>query len=141
MESVRITGGGVTVGKRILEALPDRRRICVMLRGDGWSYEEISDFLGVGVRLVRHELEQAAESYPGLLDHRRAENKNRLMRLVYLMGISDAGGDEREFVYHLDALVERARWLRARMIARGQMAENIAKRRRQAHLDSETEEQ
>ncbi len=68
--------------RQLLESLSDRLRICVYLRADGWSYEEIANFLGIGVRGVRHELEHIAEAYPGLLDHRQQVNRNRLMRLV-----------------------------------------------------------
>lgn len=32
--------------RMMLEALPDRRRICVMLRADAWTYGEIARFLG-----------------------------------------------------------------------------------------------
>ena len=109
----------------LLEQLPDRRRVCVMLRADGWSYEEIAEFLGVRARLVRHELEQASAGYPGLLDHRRSENRNRLMRLVYLMGVSDAGGEADEFPDYLDSLLERSEWLRMRMQAHEELVAGL----------------
>ncbi len=123
------------MSKRLLEGLPDRRRICVMLRADGWSYEEIALFLSVGVRLVRHELEHAAESFPGILDHRRPDNRNRMMRLVYLMGYSDGGGEERDMPDQLDTLFQRAEWLRARMRAHDRMVETIAQRKRLSRVD------
>lgn len=119
------------MARRLLETLSDRARICVLLRSDGWSYGEIAEFLSISERLVRHELEKSTEAFPGLLDHRRPENKNRLMRLVYLSGISDAGGNPEEFTEHLDGLVDRAKWLRARTIARDELVLDM-KRRKEA---------
>lgn len=121
--------------KRLLEDLPDRRRICVMLRADGWSYEEIGEFLGIGVRLVRSELEQAANAYPDLLERRRTYNRNRLLRLVYLLGVADGGGDTSELPEYLDTLETRAEWLRMRMGVHQQLAADLAERRRAAASD------
>lgn len=117
------------MAKRLLESLPDRTRVCVLLRADGWSYEEIASFLNVGERMVRHELERATEAFPGLLDHRRPENKNRLFRLAYLAGVSDAGGSVEQSAEYLDGLVVQAEWLRSRMIARESMIRDMARRR------------
>lgn len=60
--------------RTLLESIPDRRRICVMLRADGWSYEEISAFLRINVGQVRYQIEHSVDQFPGILDHRRADN-------------------------------------------------------------------
>lgn len=107
--------------RSLMEEMPDRRRVCVMLRAAGMSYMEISEFLNIGPRLVRYELEQATHQFPGLLDHGRGDNQNRIIRLVYLMGAVDAGATREELPDMLDALEERSRWIRSRMISRGRM--------------------
>lgn len=101
--------------RSLLEHLTDRQRICVLLRVDGWSYAEIGVFLGVPHRTVRGELQAVAKAFPGLLDHRRPANSGRLMRLVYLVGVGDGGGDIEECIDYLDALPVRSSWLRSRM--------------------------
>lgn len=109
----------------LMESLPDRRRICVLLRADGWSYDEIADYLGISFRQVRYEIEHAIDQFPGLLDHRRGQNQNRIMRLVYLMGLSDAGVPVSEMPDMLDSLVERSHWLRARMQERARRTAHV----------------
>lgn len=99
----------------LLELLPDRRRVCVMLRADGWSYAEIAAFLEIRVRQVRYELDHVSDDLSCILDHRRPENQNRLYRLAYLDGVADAGVPTEELTDWLDALTIRAQWLRARM--------------------------
>jgi hypothetical protein len=66
----------------------------VFLRADGWTYCEIVAFLDVSVRVVRHELEQAARNLSDPLD---------------------AGAPMDELSDYLDALAARADWLQARM--------------------------
>lgn len=34
---------------------------------------------------VRHEDERVVDDFPGLLDHRRSENRGRMLRLLYLL--------------------------------------------------------
>lgn len=95
-----------------------RRRVCVMLRASGASYGDIAAFAGITVRLVRYELEQATKGFPGIIDHNHSEQSNRLFRLVYCLGASDAGADLRKLPELLDSLDERSRWLRTRMANR-----------------------
>lgn len=102
----------------LLGSLPDRRRICIMLRADGWSYEEAGQFLGIPPRQARYEIEHAIDQFPGLLDHRRQENEGRALRLLYLLGAADAGAAIEDMPGMLDSLTERAGWLRARMTER-----------------------
>lgn len=107
----------MTMGQTtLLGELSDRRRICIMLRADGWSFEEIGAFLGITVRQVRCEFERLADRFPfpDLLDHRRSENQGRVLRLLYLLGASDAGVPIADMPAMLDSLVERAEQLRAR---------------------------
>ncbi len=101
--------------RTLLEDLPDRRRICVMLRADGWSYDEIAQFLGIGVRMVRHELEQATHDIPAVLAPDRPTNGGASIRLIYLLGLSDGGVAGPELTDYLDTLRERSHWLRSRM--------------------------
>lgn len=96
----------------LLELLPDRRRVCFMLRADGRSDAEIAAFLGIRVRQVHYELDHVSDDLPGILDHRRPENQNRLYRLTYLAGVADAGVPTEELTDWLGALTTRAQWLR-----------------------------
>lgn len=114
--------------KGLLEDVADRRRVCVLLRADGFTYDEIAEFLGITPRLVRHDLDRVVEEFPGVLDHRRKRNQNRIMRLVYLLGYSDAGGDLSEATEMLDLLVERSKWLRVRMDKTGEVSSLISKK-------------
>lgn len=115
----------------MMERLSDQHRIALMLRADGWGYDEIAAFIGLPIRTVRHLLAQATRSYPGILDHRRPESPGRLMRLVYLMGVADGmhhgdpTGTDRDMIDALDMLVERARWLRIRIDNQHKMASSI----------------
>ncbi len=99
--------------------LGDRRRTCILLRAAGYSYNEIASFLDVNDRVIRHELEGVLEDFDGILDSRNECGKNgRLMRLVYLMGYSDASGESgrEELEESIDGLLVRAEWLRSRML-------------------------
>ncbi len=66
--------------RTLLEDVPDRRRICVMLRADGWSYDEIAQFLGISTRMVRHELEHAPHDIPAVLTPIAPDERNRAAR-------------------------------------------------------------
>lgn len=108
----------------LLERLPDEARVAVMLRADGWPYEEIACFMNITVRRVRFLLEQAVKSFPGILDHRRDDSSGRLMRLIYLTGFIDGRGEGQpleEMNDSLDMLLERSRWLMVRMKNREDM--------------------
>jgi hypothetical protein len=61
----------------LLEALPDRRCICVLLRADGCTYGEIAALPDITPRNVWHGPEAVLHHFPGLLDHRRTVNEGR----------------------------------------------------------------
>lgn len=65
------------MAKTLLEDLTDRRRVCVLIRIAGFSYEETAAYLSIPVRTIRHELYLAAGSFPGLLDHRSDPKQGR----------------------------------------------------------------
>lgn len=115
----------------LLERLPDEQRICVMLRADGWGYEEVASVMNITVRRVRFLLEQATKAFPGTLDHRRDDSSGRLNRLIYLTGFTDGRGEgqpEEELTDAMDMLVERSKWLSIRIQNRADMERVIRQR-------------
>lgn len=101
--------------KRLLEDLSDAGQVCILLRAEGQTYQEIAAFLGVSERRIRHELEQASDAFPGLLDHGRETNTGRSIRLCYLLGLNDAGAELSELPDYLDCLESRSAWLKTRI--------------------------
>lgn len=88
--------------------LSPRRRQVVMLRAAGWSYAEIGRRLGVASHTVKNDLQAVAETLiPGVTDLPVCP-KAKVLRLVYVLGVLDGGGDPTEVADHLDALVTRA---------------------------------
>ena len=115
----------------LLEQLPDENRIVLLLRADGWGYDEIAMLLGITNRRVRFLLEQSAKAFPAVLGHRRDDGAGRINRLIYLSGYCDGRGEgmtTEELQGALDSLPERCRWLLARIANREQLERQLRKR-------------
>ena len=82
------------------------------------------------MRRVREELETVSRSLPGLLDHRRTANSGRSIRVMYLLGLADAGASREELSDFLDSLEARSDLLRARMRTRERIHAEPPYRRR-----------
>jgi len=90
--------------------LTNRRRCVLYLRAAGWSYEQIAEHLGVTENIVRKDLVAINKTLiPGLTD---GDEPAKGYRLIYALGLLDAGVDPAEIPDHMEVLKLRADWLR-----------------------------
>lgn len=89
--------------------LTTRRRCVLYLRAAGWDYKQIAGKLGVSLNVVRKDLQAIHKTLiPGLTD---GEEPAKGYRLIYALGLLDAGVDPADVPYHMDVLETRADWL------------------------------
>lgn len=89
--------------------LTPRRRSVLYLRAAGWSYSQIAQRLKVSIKVVRNDLLQINKTLiPGLTD---GDEPAKGYRLIYALGLLDAGVEPEEVRYHMNALIDRSDWL------------------------------
>lgn len=104
--------------------LTTRRRSVLYLRAAGWSYQQIARRLRVSENVIRKDLLAINKTLiPGLTD---GPEPAKGYRLIYALGLLDAGVDPKEVADHMDVLVVRADWLRGITQASGVRAANLA---------------
>lgn len=89
-----------------------RRRRCVLyLRAQGQDYDTIAERLGVSKNVVQKDLMAINKTLiPGVTD---GDHPAKGYRVVYVLGLLDAGVPPEEIGAHLDALEDRIRWLQS----------------------------
>ena len=86
-----------------------RRRCVLYLRAAGWSYAQIAEKLAVSENMVRKDLLAINKTLlPGLTD---GEEPAKGYRLIYALGLLDAGVPPEEVRDHMSVLILRADWL------------------------------
>lgn len=89
--------------------LSNRCRSILYLRAAGWEARQIARRLGVSQNVVRKDLIRAFRTLiPGITD---SPEPAKGYRLVYALGLLDAGVEPEEVPYYMEALVIRADWL------------------------------
>lgn len=89
--------------------LSPRRRCVLYLRAAGWDAKRIAKYLGVSQNVVRKDLIVVFNTLvPGLTD---GPETAKGYRLVYALGLLDAGVDPKDVPYYMDVLTTRADWL------------------------------
>lgn len=93
-----------------------RRRRCVLyLRAAGWDYATIARRLGITKNLVQKDLITCNRTLiPGVTD---GPETAKGYRIIYTLGLLDAGVEPEEVPSYLEALDERVRWLQAQEAA------------------------
>lgn len=87
-----------------------RRRRCVLyLRAAGWDYATIAQRLGITKNLVQKDLISVNKTLiPGVTD---GPESAKGYRIVYVLGLLDAGVPPEEVTDYLDGLNDRVQWL------------------------------
>jgi biotin operon repressor len=107
-----------------IRRLTTRRRSVLYLRAAGWSYDQIADYLGISENMVRKDLIAINKTLlPGLTD---GPEPAKGYRLIYALGLLDAGIDPKEIPDHMEVLVLRADWLRGIESSQPVEAANLA---------------
>jgi biotin operon repressor len=107
-----------------IRRLTTRRRSVLYLRAAGWSYEQIAAYLGISENMVRKDLIAINKTLlPGLTD---GDEPAKGYRLIYALGLLDAGVTPEEIPDHMEVLVLRADWLRDLPGARAVATANLA---------------
>jgi biotin operon repressor len=93
-----------------IRRLTTRRRSVLYLRAAGRSYDQIAAYLGISEKMVRKDLIAINKTLlPGLTD---GPEPAKGYRLIYALGLLDAGVDPKEIRDHMEVLALRADWLR-----------------------------
>ncbi len=104
--------------------LTTRRRCVLYLRAAGWSYRQIAARLGINQELVRKDLVTINKTLiPGLTD---GPEPAKGYRLIYALGLLDAGVEPEEIADYMEVLVTRADWLLGIQGARTVTTANLA---------------
>jgi hypothetical protein len=89
--------------------LTPRRRCVLYLRAAGWSYAQIAELLGMNANLVRKDLIAVNKTIlPGVTD---GPEPAKGYRVIYVLGLLDAGVPADEVGDYLKALHTRASWV------------------------------
>lgn len=95
-----------------ITVLSVRRRCTLYLRAAGWSYDQIAERLHVTPQMVKKDLAAINRLFmPGITD---GDEPAKGYRVVYTLGLLDAGVAPEEVRYFLTALHDRVALVMAR---------------------------
>lgn len=104
--------------------LTARRRCVLYMRAAGWSYEQVAERLGITTNMVRKDLIAINKTLiPGLTD---GDEPAKGYRLIYALGLLDAGADPADIPHYMEALLARSDWLQGVEGARTVPVSNLA---------------
>lgn len=93
----------------VYQRLNPRRRSVLYLHAAGWTYAMIGKRLGISESVVRKDLQVVARTcIPGVND---GPEPARIIRIVYALGLLDAGVDPEEVPHWLVALEAKVAFL------------------------------